>query len=442
MREKITQCRVAPHMKYFKKDFLNRWGLTDYTSPNEPCVFFGATSNWDAIQKHKGFKVILSAGPTDNIDWNALNDKSNIAVITGQNRFKVPEEIIFKQELIETRDFSLFKPNVLGDKVYYYSGLDCPNGKHPAFIKQIEDECGYEIITTFFKTVHDYKSVEWLKENFYDKCFINLNFRYPDSGMTTNKELGLMGRRTIQNSHYYGEVYKGMIPYQNIKDVSNIIKKEAEKIGTIQDSIDSHTMKTDEWLYLDFYKKEKTMGDMNSGLKPKSTIELKNLGQYNIIADDVIIEDGVKIGNFNVIESGTVIKKGAVIGNYCEIGKNNIIGENSILQGRIRTAGGCIFEKNVTAKYGTILTSDVLLKEGCFLGPHTITLGSTHERITKHGTVIGKNTYIGAGSKIAADTKIGDNIVIGALGFVNKDLTVPGIYAGLPVKFIKKNKKK
>ena len=167
----------------------------------------------------------------------------------------------------------------------------------------------------------------------------------------------------------------------------------------------------------------------------------KMIGQYNIIAEDVIIEKGASIGNFNIIASGTVIKKGAVIGNYCEIGKDNVIGENSILQGRIRTANGCIFEKNVTAKYGTILTSDVLLKEGCFLGPHTITLGSTHERITKHGTVIGKNTYIGAGSKIAADIKIGDNIVVGALGFVNKDLTEEGIYAGLPVKLIKNKKK-
>lgn len=164
----------------------------------------------------------------------------------------------------------------------------------------------------------------------------------------------------------------------------------------------------------------------------------KMIGQYNIIAEDVIIEKGASIGNFNIIASGTVIKKGAVIGNYCEIGKDNVIGENSILQGRIRTANGCIFEKNVTAKYGTILTSAVLLKEGCFLGPHTITLGSTHKRITKHGTVIGKNTYIGAGSKIAADIKIGDNIVVGALGFVNKDLTDEGIYAGLPVKFIKR----
>ena len=120
-----------------------------------------------------------------------------------------------------------------------------------------------------------------------------------------------------------------------------------------------------------------------------------------------------------------------------KLDQNNNIGENSILQGRVRTASSCTIEKNVTIKYGTILTSKVLLKEGCFLGPHTITLGSTHKRITKHGTVIGKNTYIGAGSKIAADIKIGDNIVVGALGFVNRDLIEKGIYAGLPVKKIK-----
>ena len=162
-----------------------------------------------------------------------------------------------------------------------------------------------------------------------------------------------------------------------------------------------------------------------------------NEGQYNLIDEDVIIEDGASIGNFNVILSGTIIRKGAVVGNYCEIGKNNDIGENSIVQGRIRTGANCLIEKDVTVKYGTILTDSVLLKEGCFLGPHTITLGSTHERITKHGTIIGKNTYIGAGSKIAADTKICDNIVVGALGFVNKDLTEEGVYVGLPVKKIK-----
>jgi NDP-sugar pyrophosphorylase family protein len=82
-----------------------------------------------------------------------------------------------------------------------------------------------------------------------------------------------------------------------------------------------------------------------------------SVGQYNIIDDDVIIEDGASVGNFNVIASGTIIRKGAVVGNYCEIGKNNDIGENSIVQGRIRTAANCVIEKNVTLKYGTPIMS-------------------------------------------------------------------------------------
>lgn len=269
MRKKITQARVAPHLSFFKDDFLKKWGLTDYTSTKEPCVFFGCTSNFDAIQKHEGFKVIWSAGPGDNIDWKLLNNKSNTAILTGQNKFKIPPEIIFKQELIPVKDYSRFKPNVLGDKVYYYSGLDnLGGGDHNKFIKDIQDRCGYEIITTHCKAIGDYKGIGWLKENYYDKCFINLNtsvshfpLRYPDSGMSTNKELGLMGRLSVMNPVHYNEVYKGMIPYKAysreaaIENIVEIIKMEAKKIGTVQPAIDSHTITTDEWLYLDFYQK-------------------------------------------------------------------------------------------------------------------------------------------------------------------------------------------
>tara|TARA_B110000858_G_scaffold113905_1_gene130175 strand:- start:346 stop:477 length:132 start_codon:yes stop_codon:yes gene_type:complete len=36
-----------------------------------------------------------------------------------------------------------------------------------------------------------------------------------------------------------------------------------------------------------------------------------SVGQYNIIDDDVIIEEGASVGNFNVIASGTIIRKGS-----------------------------------------------------------------------------------------------------------------------------------
>ena len=113
------------------------------------------------------------------------------------------------------------------------------------------------------------------------------------------------------------------------------------------------------------------------------------------------------------------------------------IKENAIIQGRIRMGESCLIEENVTIKYGTILTSNVLLKKNCFLGPNVITLGSTHKRETIHGTIVGENTYIGAGSKIAGGVEVGDNITVGAMSFVNKNIFESGIYVGIPIKKIK-----
>ena len=68
------------------------------------------------------------------------------------------------------------------------------------------------------------------------------------------------------------------------------------------------------------------------------------------------------------------------------------------------------------------------------MGPNTITLGGTHKRKTIHGTVIGENCYIGAGSQIAACTKICADVTLGALTFVNKEIDIPGIYVGIPAR--------
>jgi len=178
--------------------------------------------------------------------------------------------------------------------------------------------------------------------------------------------------------------------------------------------------------------------------------------ENNVIAEDFNCGSNFKIGNFCIIEEGcefgdnvvvknfTHIKKrvkignNSVVGNYCEIGEDNQIGNTVVIQGRIRTADNCIMEDNVTIKYGTILTSRVLLKKGSFLGPNVITLGSTHERVTIHGTVVGEDTYIGAGSKILCGIQICSGVAVGALSFVNKDIDTEGIYAGIPAKFLKK----
>jgi UDP-3-O-[3-hydroxymyristoyl] glucosamine N-acyltransferase len=139
------------------------------------------------------------------------------------------------------------------------------------------------------------------------------------------------------------------------------------------------------------------------------------------------------IGHFNVIGDNVEVGNNVKIGHHCIIEDNVTIGDNVILQAKIKIASGTTIQNGCTLKHGTILTNNALLKENVFMGPNTITLGGTHERETIHGTIIGKNCYIGAGSQIAAGKILCDDVTLGAISFVNRDINEPGIYVGIPV---------
>jgi UDP-3-O-[3-hydroxymyristoyl] glucosamine N-acyltransferase len=145
----------------------------------------------------------------------------------------------------------------------------------------------------------------------------------------------------------------------------------------------------------------------------------------------------MNIGQFNVIGENVYFGNNVEIGHHCIIEDYVTIGNNVVLQGNVKIASGSTIRDGCILKHGTIITNGALLKRNVFMGPNTITLGGTHKRETIHGTVIGENCYIGGGSQIAANTKICDNVVVGALTFVNKDITEPGTYVGIPAKKIK-----
>jgi len=161
------------------------------------------------------------------------------------------------------------------------------------------------------------------------------------------------------------------------------------------------------------------------------------IGQYNVIHPTVEMEEGVVIGNHNVIYEGVKLGRNTIVGNFCELGVTLKTGKNVIIQGRVRIADDCVIEDDVQLKIGVILTSRVRLKKNSFIGPCSVTFGSTAYRVTKHGTTIGERTYIGGGAVIAADIQIGDDIIVGAQAFVNKDLREPGIYVGCPAKLVR-----
>ncbi len=161
------------------------------------------------------------------------------------------------------------------------------------------------------------------------------------------------------------------------------------------------------------------------------------IGHFCVISEDVVIGNNVTIGHHTILHPGIHIGDNSVVGSFCELGKGIVIGKQVTIQGRIRVGNECKIEDGATIKYGTILTSNVLLKRNSFLGPNVITLGSTHKRVEVLGTEIGENTYIGAGSKIAGGILIGNDIVIGAMSFVNRNIAEKGLYVGIPIKKVK-----
>ena len=117
----------------------------------------------------------------------------------------------------------------------------------------------------------------------------------------------------------------------------------------------------------------------------------------SIIAPNAIISRNSHIGN------GTAVMQGAII-NRARIGENCVI--NS----------------------GAIIEHDSEIGENTFVGPGAIIGGFTK---------IGKNCFIGLGANISNGIEIGDNITVAMGAVVNRNLKLPGIYHGNPLRHFK-----
>ena len=144
--------------------------------------------------------------------------------------------------------------------------------------------------------------------------------------------------------------------------------------------------------------------------------------------------NGLHIGKYSIISDSATIEDGARIGPYCEIHDGAHIKKGALLQGRNRIGPNCVINENVTMKNGAVLTNNTVVEENVFMGPKIIVLGDDLSREGKSNTTIGKNTHIGAGTIIKAGVSICSNVTVGALTFVNKDITKSGTYVGIPVK--------
>lgn len=252
---RIIQAYVPPGLSYFKKNFLDKYKLIDYRDPYQPALFFGARESTPLINKHKDWKLILPCLPKD---YPELESFEKTLLICSDN-YQPKKELIRKSITPEIKDYSLFKPKPLGDKIYIYTGFK--NGwdlSNYEILHELEKRIDFEIIRTSHAEIKSYYDIEYLKENYYDKCFLNLNFT-DGNGLSTVIEMGLMGIKTLFRKRHLNNIqrleFPNFIYFETIEDIIGIVNEESKKIGSIQPSIDAHNVKGDEWLYLDFWLK-------------------------------------------------------------------------------------------------------------------------------------------------------------------------------------------
>lgn len=196
---RITQCHISKSVHDFP--FREAYGLTEYHSNTEPCVFFGCYDAQDLqiIREHSSIAVIWWCGQ-DAItfkDWISL-DKPNIFHITERKNVKTYMDwCCVTSRLTRITDMGLKgKPIESGSKIFAY----CPSS-HPKYhgikiINKLRDK--YDILIGDGSI----NQAEWRAgrcDEYYSQCYMGLVLSPFAGGGGTIIELGLRGLPCITN---------------------------------------------------------------------------------------------------------------------------------------------------------------------------------------------------------------------------------------------------
>lgn len=254
----FSQAHVSSMIRqYFEQGFHSRWNLEKYTDSNKPCVFFGLYTEEDrkAFLNHKSYSIVIWGGGEFNDENVIFASTKEKAILVGYGWMIEKYQklgISYQKLIVPVKDYSMFKPSTLGDKVYVYAGIH--GNRHGYFkwgsiIKPLMKEYGEDrFIYTSFRNINE------LVEEYYNNCFLYIK---PNErgGSTAMWELGLMGRKTVANSQ--GNL-PNVVGYKNLDEIKRIIDIEAKKIGTIQNTlaeeVKSCFVNTNEWLNLEYYE--------------------------------------------------------------------------------------------------------------------------------------------------------------------------------------------
>lgn len=244
--------------EHFGAPFKEKWNLIDYYDENQPAVFLGLGTYDDIIklQNHKSYSIIIWAGGEFKPELVSYVHTIPNTIQVGYgwmiNMYK-QLGIPYTELYIPIKDYSIYQPTPLGDKIYVYYGIHGNRQTYFQWDTIIEPLIRYygsdRVIYTSFQPT------DILIDNYYKQSFIYVKPN-DKGGSTTMWEMGLMGRKTIANNQ--GNI-PGVLNFNSLDDIICHIDNEMELIGTTQDElatqINNTLMQTNTWLNLDFYEK-------------------------------------------------------------------------------------------------------------------------------------------------------------------------------------------
>lgn len=135
-----------------------------------------------------------------------------------------------------------------------------------------------------------------------------------------------------------------------------------------------------------------------------------------------IVAPMVRIGIGTTIGAFTEIRKGVVIGDECYIDSHCVFTGDSILG------------NNVTIRNHCVIARGVEIGDNTFISPQCMFQNLDSEKQTVGGAKIGKNCFIGTNVTFKEGITVCDGVTIGTKSYVNKSITEPGVYVGVPAK--------
>lgn len=154
-----------------------------------------------------------------------------------------------------------------------------------------------------------------------------------------------------------------------------------------------------------------------------------SIGEYTVIEDDVILEQGVKIGHHVVIHSGTKIGAGTIVGDGSVLGRCPLPAATSTVK-KEQGLTPLVIGSNCTIGTGVVVYTGTEINDSCFLGDNSSVrenckLGEAvlvgQRVVVENGVEIGEFTKIQTGAYITASTKIGERVFIAPMVTTTND---------------------